>query len=287
MFTDNPVTPVRLEILIDTLRGFPRGLSRKDVYRILQPEPLNAELKSGSPAVVTLKAGIELALVNSDAGVDEIKLSGDSRKNKDTCAAILEAFDAQVLSKTDVEPYFALFYSYYLGLGSQVYGRRTQNNEQWANQFNKDVFADAPRENRFNATKLTGLFRWFSYVGLGWHDPGGDFQANPYDRVNRALRPVFAKKTKLDCEDFMAKLTDACPELDGGKLFTEANPHWDSSDKRFTLGLSHALIELHLDGIIRLSCPADSSGWSLGAAEPPHDESFRSDRFASIELLTK
>ena len=287
MFTDNPVTPVRLEILIDTMRSCPRGLSRKEVYRMLQPESLNAELKSGSPAVVTLKAGIELELVCSITGTDDITLSAASRKLKDTRAAILEAFDVRVLSRTDVETYFALFYSYYLGLGTQVYERRSQNNEQWANQFNKDVFADAPQDNRFNGTKLTGLYRWFSYVGLGWHDPGGDFQANPYDRVTRALRAVFARKPKLEADEFMTKLAVVCPELDGGIIFLEANPHWDSVDKRCSLGLSHALIELHLDGFIRLNCPADSSGWNLGYAEPPRDESFRSDRFASIELLTK
>ena len=282
MFTDNPVTPVRLEILIDTLRGCPRGLPRREIYNLLQPISLDPDPKN-APAAATVAAAIELGLAEEP---DNIYLSTACRKLKDTRTAILEAFDARVLSSADVETYFALFYSYYLGLGKQVHERRSQNNEQWANQFNKDVFADAPQENRFNATKLTALYRWFSYVGLGWHDPEGDFQANPYDRVIRAMRAIFARKPKLNGDDFMIKLALVCPELDGGRLFLEANPHWDSADKRCTLGLSHALIELHLDGVIRLNCPADSSGWSVSDAEPPRDESFRSDRFASIELLT-
>jgi hypothetical protein len=47
------------------------------------------------------------------------------------------------------------------------------------------------------------------------------------------------------------------------------------------------LIELHEDGIIRLSCPADSSGWDIRDAEPPGGDDFGSFRIAAIELLKK
>jgi len=285
MFTDNPVTPVRLQILIDLLRECPRGLARKEAYRLLQPEPLNADLGSSSPAVVTVKAAIELELAEDDDGV--LSLTPACRKQKGTREAILRAFDNRVLSNADVEKYFALFYSYYLGLGKQVYERRTFNNEQWAEQFNKAVFADAPQENRFNGTKLTGLHRWFNYVGLGWYDPNGDFQANPYERLARALPQMFGRQRKLESQAFMPILAEACPELDGGALFLQANPRWDGAGKQCTLGLSHALIELHLDGVIRLSCPADSEGWDIGDAEPPRDEDFRSARLAAVERLNK
>ena len=285
MFTHDPVTPVRLQILIELLRECPRGLPRREAYRLLQPEPLNADLGSGSPAVVTIRAAIELALVEDNGG--NLSLTPACRKLKDSRETILRAFDARVLSSADVEKYFALFYSYYLGLGKEVYGRRAFNNEQWADCFNKAVFADAPQENRFNGTKLTGLHRWFNFVGLGWYDPNGDFQANPYERLERALPEIFGRQKKLESDVFTSKLAEACPELDGGALFLQANPQWDSAGKHCTLGLSGALIELHLDGVIRLSCPADSAGWNIGDAEPPRDEDFRSARIASIERLTR
>jgi len=285
MFTDNPVTPVRLQILIGLLRECSRGLARKEAYRLLQPEPLNADLGSSSPAVVTVKAAIELELAEDDGGV--LSLTPACRKQADSREAILRAFDARVLSNADVEKYFALFYSYYLGLGKKTYELRAFNNEQWAERFNQAVFADAPQENRFNGTKLTGLHRWFNFVGLGWYDPNGGFQANPYERVERALPQIFGRQKKLESDVFMAKLAEACPELDGGGLFLQANPQWDGAGKRCTLGLSCALIELHLDGVIRLSCPADSAGWNIGDAEPPRDEDFRSARVASVERLNK
>lgn len=287
MFTDNPVTPGRLEILFEVLRAYPRGLARKEIYRLLQPEPLDPDLSSSSPAAATAKAALELGVVEESDSV--LSLSVGCRKLKDTRAAILSAFDARVLSDTDVEKYFALFYAYYLGLGKQVYARRSFNNEQWAEQFNKDVFADAPQENRFNGTKLTGLHRWFSYAGLGWYDPSDElpircFQANPYDRIKRAFPAIFVRQDKLDADVFMAKLAATCPELDGGKIFLQANPEWDATQKQCTLGLSHALIELHLDGVVRIACPADSAGWNLDQAEPPRNEAFLSDRFTTIQL---
>lgn len=283
MFTDNPVTPVRLEILIGLLRECSRGLSRKEVYRLLQPEPLNPDTSSGSPAAATVRAALELELAEEQGG--QLSLKPECRKETDIRAAILRAFDARVLTSADVEKYFAMFYAYYLGLGKRAYAYRASNKEQWAEQFNSAVFGDVAQENRFNATKLTGLHRWFSYVGLGWFDPVGEFQANPYERLQRALPIIFGGQKKLEVSDFMGKLAGACPELDGGSLFVQANPGWSADERRCSLGLSHALIELHLDKIIRLSCPADSSGWDIREAEPPGGDSFGSSKIAALELL--
>lgn len=285
MFTDNPVTPVRLEILIGLLREISRGLPRQEVYRILQPEPLDPDTGSSSPAGATVKAAIELELAEEDSGGKNLTLKPAYRKDGPIRAAILKAFDERVLATADVEKYFALFYAYYLGLGKKTYEYRSFNKEQWADDFNQQVFGAAVQENRFNGTKLTGLHRWFNYVGLGWYDPNGEFQANPYERLQRSFSTIFGKNPQLEIETFMAKLAESCPELDGGSLFTEANPSWSAEDRRCTLGLSHALIELHLDGIIRLSCPGDSSGWDIRDAEPPGGDDFGSSKIAAIELL--
>jgi len=285
MFTDDAVTPIRLEILVDLLRECRQGLPREEAYRLLQPGPLGGDRPTFIPAKATVRAGLELHLIEEEGG--KLSLDGTCRKEKDAQTAILAAFDQLVLCCTTVEKYLALFYSYYLGLGQEVYRRRTQSGEQWADQFNRQVFRDVAQENRFNATKLTGLHRWLNYGGLGWYDPADAFQANPYERLRRALPIVFGRQRKLDADGFMTKLTATCPELDGGEIFLQANHEWQPSEKECTLGLSHSLIELHLDGIIRLNCPADSTGWSIGEAEPPRDDDFRSDRFAGIELLSR
>jgi hypothetical protein len=285
MFTDDAVTPVRLEVLLDLLRHCRQAVSREEVYRLLQPEPLSDGRPTFTPGKATVRAALELQLVEEDSG--KLTLASVSRKEKGTRSLVLAAFDEHVLAKTNVEKYFALFYSYYLGLGKQIYARQSQSTQQWADQFNKDVFTDMPQDNPFNATKLTGLHRWFSYAGLGWYDPADTFQANPYERLLRALPKVFDHKHTMTADAFMEGLSSACQELDGGKIFCLANPAWQSTEKKCTLGLSHALLELHLDKVIRLRCPADSAGWSVEEAEPPGDEDFKSSRFESVNLLAK
>ena len=285
MFTDNPVTPVRLEILLDLLRECRQGLTRDDAYRLLQPVPLGGDESSFTAAKATIRSGVELKLIKEDG--DAISLALTCRKEQAIRVSVLTALDEHVLSKTEVEKYFALFSAYYLGLGKQVYERRSQDNQTWANQFNRDVFEDIPQTNPFNGTKLTGLHRWFAYAGLGWYDPAGHFQANPYDRLRRALPAIFKRHRKLESEDFMSLLSETCPELDGGTLFEQANRGHRASDKRCTLGLSHALVELHLDGIIQMNCPADSTGWNVEEAEPPRGAEFLSTNFASVQLMKK
>jgi hypothetical protein len=287
MFTDQPVTPVRLEILIGLLLEVRRRMPRQEAYRLIQPEALKPNLKSGDPVVETVKAAIELDLVEEDPIDKKLSLKADCQTEDQIRPAILKAIDKRVLASVGVEKYFALFYAYYLGLGKETYEYRAYNKEQWADLFNQHVFADDPQENRFNGTKLTGLHGWFNYVGLGWYDPSGEFQANPYNRLLRSLPSLFGKEKRLKIDSFMANLAKTCPELDGGSLFREANPRWRVEDRRCTLGLSHALIELHEDGIIRLSCPADSSGLDIRDAEPPGGDDFGSSKIAVIELLKK
>lgn len=281
MFTDDQVTPVRLEIVLDVLHEFPRGISRESLSRLLQPKPL---APTATPAArAAIRAAIELEIAEEKG--ESIALNTAARK-LGTRAAILGAFDRLVLSDTQVEPYFAKFYAYHLGLGKEAYAK-PENREAWANDFNEIVFAGVSQSNPFNTVKLTGLHRWFSYVGLGWFDPKSNFQPNPYDRVRRVLPTIFDRKKKMESEDFMARLAEYCPELDSGRLFLQANPNYDSSQKKCTLGLSHALIELDLDRALRLYRPADSSGWSIEEAKPPigDDADSKGERLSFVELI--
>lgn len=277
MFTHEPVTPIRLEVLIDLLRGYGEGLPRKDVYRLLQPRSID-----DAPAAVekTVDAGIQLMLLRESG--KSISLSPECRKPPEARAAILAQFDERVLASMEVEKYFALYYSFYLARGKSA---DDSDKAVWADHFSQAVFGDEPQGNRFNETKLTGLHRWLSYVGLGWYDPREVFQANPYDRVERSLGAIFKKGRVLESSEFIKSLGQACPELDGGKMFMQANKGYDLKDMRCTLGLSHALIELHLDKVIRLDCSSEGSGWSIRDAEPLATEGFKSGSFIAVELL--
>ncbi len=278
MFTDGPVTPLHVETLIDVLRRLGnRKMTRDAIYAILQPKGITT---SQDQSKNTVRAAIELNLILEKDGA-ELELTEAAKGRRSVRECVLDAIDQSVLASTEVEYYFALFYSYMLGLNKDTLkGTR----DDWVKAFNRDVFGNMKQTNPFNAEKWSGLHRWLVYAGLGWNDPSDEFQCNPYERVKRRLPEIFNGDKKLDDDTFMDRLAIACPELDGGEIFKQANR--SASDRRqCTLGLSHALTELHLDSQIKLHCSPDSGGWSLQLASPPNDgKTLRSDRMDFVEI---
>ncbi|MBZ0264226.1 hypothetical protein K8I28_06120, partial [bacterium] len=219
MFTDGPATPIRLEVLLDVLLYYPKGIDRKTIYGLLQP----SSLSEGNYQKVKDTIGASLQLGLTEEQYSTIKISDIYDSNKSIKHNILTCFDTKVLSNTDIEYFFALFFAYYLGLNKKSYKILWSSRIDWSNEFNKDVFNNEHQLNRFNDTKHTGMDRWLSYVGLGWYDQSGQFQANPYDRILRSLDQIFGKESKLSGDEFIYNIGRNCPELDSGKLFLQAN----------------------------------------------------------------
>lgn len=290
MFTDQPVTPRRVEILLDVLAAYgrPAPLRKEQVLELVQPETLpgfNAKAESPrSQGESALRAARELDLVEEqDGGWVPRETFRESRKD-DTRSLVRRALDARVLSDTELEPYFALFYSYLLGLGRDA--DQSLDDDERASLFNRALGFGADTPNPFNATKLRGLWRWFPYAGLGWFDSREIFQCDPYERLRRALPRIFEHDVRLDTELFMTRLARICPELDGGRIFRRANATSEGTARLLSLGLAQALLGLHEDGILVLDCPRDGRGWDLSAADPSYDgETLRSERLDAVELV--
>jgi len=282
VFSDQPVTPKRLEILVGAIAEYGRSnaLHRESLLEMLQPETL-PDYKENSRVAgeQTLRAARDLGIVEE---VNDGWVITESYRGRESGEAILVALDNRVLADTEVEPYFALFYSFLLGLGPTADSRR--DDQEWASSFNNEVFRGVPQSNPFNATKVRGLWRWFPYVGLGWADSNDVFQCEPYDRVRRALPRIFGTDRRLDSDVLLTRLSTACPELDGGQIFRLANPGISDGGRALTLGLAQALVALHEDNVVVLHCPADSRGWDLSVAEPPNDgRTMRSAHLDAIE----
>jgi hypothetical protein len=279
MFTDGPVTPLHVETLIEVLRRLGgRKMTREALYGALQPSGLTGSQQQSKDAI---RASIELELINERED-SELELTEAAKGRRSVRECVLEAIDNRVLRNAETEYYFALFYSYMLGLGKDAKKRKR---DEWVTAFNRDVFDNKKQINQFNAEKWTGLHRWFVYAGLGWDDPGGEFLCSPYHRVQRNLPEIFGGKQKLDDKSFMDRIGAVCPELDEGEMFQQANRKSPAGARRCTLGLSHVLINLHLDNFIRLHCSRDSSGWSLQEASPPNDgKTLLSDRIDFVEI---
>jgi hypothetical protein len=282
MFTDGPSTPARLEILLGVVASKPKGLTRKDLYDLMQPESLRSNTEK---ATNNVKAGLELELLEEEKKGSIIRLHKSYDKKLSARENILMALDGKVLKNSEVELHLALFYAYYLGLNTQIYECSDWDGERWSDQFNTDVFGETPQPNRFNNTKYTGIHRWLSYIGLGWYDSNKLFNPDPTERILRSINSIFGKEKKITGDQFMSKLADVCPELDGGKMFLQANKNYDINAKECTLGLSQALVGLHEDGFVCLHCPIDSRGWNLGKAKPGRDDSIKTDRLELIEII--
>lgn len=283
MFTDGPVTPTRLEVLIGFLRATSMmTVSRDVVIKLLQPSAVIGDDGNRTGATQTILAADQLELIETSG---TIKLKFDRTDKRTTREIVLSALDKLVLSNTSVEPYFAPFYSYVLSLNENG-SVSASDGDLWEKKFTADINQGVRGNNPFNETKLTGLRRWYEYAGLGWFDPAGIFQPNPYYRIKRSLAAIFGKVNKLSGDDFMIRLSESCPELDGGAIYSETMKHIKTNAENVcTLGLSHALVDLHIDGVIRLDCPIDAHGWDIGFAAPPRDKTLKANKINTVEYL--
>lgn len=280
MFTHEPVTPTRLECLIDLLREHSRrDWTRADLAGVLQPKGLPDLTAASDQANKVIKAALELALVVEEGNL--IRLA-PLQRDRATTDLVLQAIEERILASTDVEPYYAPFYSYLISQAAPVPEKR--DGGAWAIAFNHDCPQMAGEQNPFNKTKYTGLERWYAYSGHGWFDMTGMFQPNPYHRILRQLQNIFAGGQRLSGDDFIGRLAEYCPELDKGTIFRRTLPNYNAEAQVASLALSHALVDLHLDRRICLFCAPDSRGWSIEAALPPNDgRTLRSGRIDYVE----
>jgi hypothetical protein len=281
MFTDSEATPARVEMLLEVVRSMSgRKLDGPTVRQLLQPEGLPGLTSNSEQARSIMFAARELELIaeQPDGNLRPTR----SRDDRSACLALVEAIDDKVLRDDKVEPWFALFYAFLLGRDESA-ASGSKAGIYWEAQFERELFSATKPANRFNPEKYRGLRRWFRYVGLGWHDGDDRFHPNPYERIARMLPTIFGKNRDLAIEAFIDNLSEICPELDGGQIFLRANPRWDRSRRTTSLGLSHALVDLHLDRVIELNCPLDGDGWSIAKASPPFDrDHLKSDRITNV-----
>src|SRR5262245_39623117 len=154
MFTDQPVTPARLETIIGLVRGMGDGkLTEAALEGLVQPRclpGLTANSDQGRQAVTAAKA-LGLLVGDNHGGV---RLNVPPRDQRSAREILLEAVDVKILNNMDLEPYAALFYAYIIGRDGEA---RTGQGQFWEAEFERDVFDGEPPPNRFNNTKYIGL----------------------------------------------------------------------------------------------------------------------------------
>ena len=101
------------------------------------------------------------------------------------------------------------------------------------------------------------------------------------------MSSIFGEEKKDHGGSIHEQTCGSVPGVGWGRMFLQANKSYDANAKECTLGLSQALVGLHEDGFVRLTCPIDSRGWNLGKAKPGRDDSIKTDRLELIEIISK
>jgi hypothetical protein len=284
MFIDNPTIPAQLEVLLEVIHAMRDRKADVGALKLLiQPKGLPGLSNSSEHLELHVKAARELGLVQQDSDknirlVDRLRGSFDAKKS------ILKAFDKLVLSRTDVEKWAARFYAYLIVQEVDVGPDSSAKQELLAKDFMERLPPSIGTENAMNRTKYGGLIRWYCYAGLGWIDPSGRFVPDPTIRVRRALPEIWGAKKKLDIDEFMMRLAEACPELDGGVIFEEVTVgQYNATNREFTRAVGTALWRLHEEEDLRLICPKDSMGWRLDRAGKDLVKGEASNKVSQIE----
>ena len=286
MFMDGTATSNRLETLTKVLmsKNLP-PMEESSLKNILAPQSLPDFSKEQPTSLIS--AGKDLGLIKFSEKNNKIKKITAS--GKDPKQYLLEVLDEKILSQTEVEPYFAKFFSYALH-NNIPFSNKKDDNESLASLVNQEIIGFA-RGNPFNYTKISSYLPWYSYMGLTQPiKSSGSLtisEAYPYERIKRKLHQIFKENNQLFIDDFMQKFGSNCPELDGGEIYKSVTVSSSAPMKELTLGVSNALIELHISGHITLDCPLDSDGWSFNSrisigSLPDHPTPLKSNKIYSV-----
>ncbi len=249
MFLDTITRPNKVESVIKTLNFLEKeNVSNQTIYDLYQPKEVN-ESDVQDQIKATLKVLKRLSLID-----DNNKLTFKLKPEEEIKDYVLKSFDEIVLNENSEEKWFALFYSFILSENKDISG----SYEQYSTAFNKNKFGNEIRPtNQLNGTKLGHYFSWYNYIGLGQNQQKLIF-VNPYHRIKRKLKIIFNEKNNLSMDQFVRKMGDACPELDGGNVFKIIENDWSLTNRKLSKGLQRSLVQLHIEKDLQLVSRSDA-----------------------------
>lgn len=113
-----------------------------------------------------------------------------------------------------------------------------------------------------NDSRWPGFKAWAPLIGFGWLDKS-EIVIDPTVAVRQALPVVFGNHEKLAIEEFLTRVADSVPVLDGGayrnKVEARLETSWRSTrDHEISVSLSMALKRLHETKEVDLKSLADA-----------------------------
>ncbi len=265
------VTPPRLHAMVKLVSRL-QAPTRKDVIDLLQPLVLISDQSAAKNIYI---AAVNCNIV-SEAPDKTLVLNGEAAQLESTQGFQLY-MQERVLGVTD--PYkpnylFNLYSAWYIVQNEHVFQFVEKDYETG---FNEELFQDA-ESRTFNMTKFNGWLRWAAFLGLGWPIKPGLIGRGEIlvpcasNRLKGILSQLLIRDEQvIKFNLFAERLSELCPELDGGQLFTycwEASRGGGRRGNNLSLALSTGLRQLHDSGEIELIRQADATDiWQLYPAQ--------------------
>lgn len=284
IINNGQITPHRLHVLVKLVARLKKS-TRQELLDILQPSSLS---NNQDAAKAVYRAAIRCELIEESDDDETINLHSKISPtiNVESKVAFREILQKRILGVTDPDKdnyLLNLFAAWYAVQDSEVL--KTHKREIHIN-FNGDLFpADSQSGiesgRAFNETKFNSWKTWAIFLGWGY-----EYKDILIPLPNERIRPLIQKfkHQSMPFSSFINKISQDCPELDGGVLYEYC---WGSSrsahnkGQNISLMLSTGLRVLHQLKELRLYRQADAPDlWQLHPAE-----GFPIQEITHIEIL--
>lgn len=114
-----------------------------------------------------------------------------------------------------------------------------------------------------NDTRWSGFAEWATFLGIGWSSTRATFVPDPAFAVRAALDEVFGAATEMTQADFLVRMADLLPVVDGGRyrvsVESQIARRWrDPLATEVSPSLSAALLRLEASGELRIEARSDA-----------------------------
>jgi hypothetical protein len=113
-----------------------------------------------------------------------------------------------------------------------------------------------------NATRWNAFRRWACSLGFAWANPKGQLVPDPTVAIRDALPDVFGGAEELTAREFVSKVGECVPVLDGGRYREFVTSNWErpgTENRGITVPMTDALERLTSEGSIHVDDRADAA----------------------------
>jgi hypothetical protein len=113
-----------------------------------------------------------------------------------------------------------------------------------------------------NSTRWGAFRRWACSLGFAWANPNGHLVPDPTVAIRDALPDIFTGAKELTAREFVSKVGECVPVLDGGRYREFVTSNWErpaTENRGITVPLTDALERLTSEGSIHVDNRADAA----------------------------